>query len=222
MGIKKGQSIRRASTYHHGDLRGALVRAAEQLLEMHGAAGLSLREAAKLAGVSHAAPYRHFRSKSQLLEAVAKAGFERLTASIETVRDDYPGDPVKQLMAAGQSYVEWAIANPQRTRLMYGGMMKSASIPDDLYESAESAYQAIYQVMDEGRRLNIFAGDDTDTMVVSAWSLVHGLTMLLLGSSKLDPAGPDDVKELVHTICRTILYGICDRGQHDGGITVDD
>jgi len=209
---QRKQSSKGTTAYHHGDLREALVRSAEQLLEDRGVAGLSLREAAKLAGVSHSAPYRHFRSKSRLLEAVAKAGFERLALSLATVRSDHPGDPVNQLMAAGQAYVEWAIANPERTRLMYGGMMKSNTVPEDLHDSAESAYEAIYLIMDEGRKAGIFGGLDTDSMVVSAWSLVHGLTMLLLGSGKLDPAGPDEVRELVSTVCKTVLYGIFARG----------
>ena len=221
MAIQKKQATKCATPYHHGDLRDALVCAAEKLLEDRGAAGLSLREVAKLAGVSHAAPYRHFRSKSQLLEAVAKAGFEQLASFVATVRSDHPGDPVRQLMAAGQAYVEWAMANPERTRLMYGGMMKSDSIPEDLHEAAESAYKEIYQVMDEGRRTGVFGGQDTDSMVVSAWSLVHGLTMLLLGSGKLDPTGPEEVRELVSTVCKTVLCGIYNRGTDDRGNLID-
>jgi hypothetical protein len=125
-------------------------------------------------------------------------------------------------MAAGQAYVEWAIANPERTRLMYGGMMKSDTVPEDLHAAAESAYEAIYQVMDEGRRTGIFRGMDTDSMVVSAWSLVHGLTMLLLGSGKLDPSDPDEVRELVTTVCKTVLFGIYDRGTDARGNLIDD
>jgi len=219
---QKKQSIRCATPYHHGDLRDALVCAAEKLLEDRGASGLSLREVAKLAGVSHAAPYRHFHSKAQLLEAVAKSGFERLALSIATVRRDHPGDPVEQLMAAGQAYVEWAIANPERTRLMYGGMMKSDTVPEDLHDAAESAYESIYQVMDEGRRKGVFGGQDTNDMVVSAWSLVHGLTMLLLGSGKLDPTGPEEVRELVNTVCKTVLCGIYDRGTDGRGNLIDE
>lgn len=222
MALQKRRSIKCTTPYHHGDLRDALVCAAEKLLEDRGAAGLSLREVAKLAGVSHAAPYRHFRSKSELLEAVAKAGFEQLASFVATVKSDHPGEPDRQLMAAGQAYVEWAIANPERTRLMYGGMMKSDTVPEDLHEAAESAYEAIYQVMDEGRKTGIFGGTDTDSMVVSAWSLVHGLTMLLLGSGKLNPAGPEEVRALVSTVCKTALYGIYGRETGGRGKLIDD
>lgn len=196
------------SPYHHGDLREALVRSAEELLEERGSADLSLREAAKRAGVSHAAPYRHFRSKSELLEAVAKAGFERLSTYLAEVRERNPAQPVEQLRAAGQAYVKWAIANPERTRLMYGGMMKGDNVPDDLHDSAEAAYAVIFQVIDEGRKAGIFAGPDTDTMVLSAWSLVHGLTMLLLGSGKINASGPAEVTALVSSVCETALEGI--------------
>jgi AcrR family transcriptional regulator len=221
MANQKRQSDAGPATYHHGDLREALVCSAEQLLEKRGAAGLSLREAAKLAGVSHAAPYRHFRSKAQLLEAVAKAGFERLASSLEAVRRDHPGDPPKQLVAAGHAYVEWAMANPERTRLMYGGMMKS-NVPEDLHESAEACYQAMYKVMDEGRETGIFRGLDTDTMVISGWSAVHGLTMLLLGSGKLDPTGPDQIQQLVSTVCNSMLFGIYDHNKLEQENSIDD
>ena len=215
MAIQNRQPDPGPATYHHGDLREALVCSAEQLLEERGAAGLSLREAAKLAGVSHAAPYRHFRSKAQLLEAVAKAGFERLAFLLAAVRRDHPGDPTKQLVAAGHAYVEWALANPERTRLMYGGMMKSDNVPEDLHNSAEACYQAMYEVMDEGRETGIFRGLDTDTMVISGWSVVHGLTMLLLGSGKLDPTGPDQVQQLVSTVCQSVLFGIYDHNKSE-------
>jgi hypothetical protein len=105
---------------------------------------------------------------------------------------------------------------------MYGGMMKSDSIPEDLHEAAESAYKEIYQVMDEGRRTGVFGGQDTDSMVVSAWSLVHGLTMLLLGSGKLDPTGPEEVRELVSTVCKTVLCGIYNRATDGRGNFIDE
>ncbi|MGI9263794.1 MAG: TetR/AcrR family transcriptional regulator [Gammaproteobacteria bacterium] len=222
MAIPKRQQDAGAATYHHGDLREALVCSAEQLLEKRGVTGLSLREAAKLAGVSHAAPYRHFRSKAQLLEAVAKAGFERLASSLAMVRRDHPGDPRGQLIAAGHAYVEWALANPERTRLMYGGMMKSDNIPEDLHDSAEACYQAMYEVIDEGRETGIFRGLDTDSMVVSGWSAVHGLTMLLLGSGKLDPTGPEQVQQLVSTVCKSVLFGIYDHNKIEQVNSIDD
>ena len=80
-------------TYHHGDLRRSLIEAAEILLEARGAAGLSLRAVAKRAGVSHAAPYRHFHDKAALLDAIAQTGFERLSERVREAWERNPGDP---------------------------------------------------------------------------------------------------------------------------------
>lgn len=205
------KTIATRSSYHHGDLRCTLVEAAEHLLEAEGLASLSLREVAKLAGVSHSAPYRHFRSKAGLLEAVAEAGFRRLADLVNDARERNPDDPEAQLRAAGIAYVEWATQNPERTHLMFGGMMKAADTPQVLHDCAEHAYAGIYSIIDDGRRAAVFGGEDTDSVVISAWSAVHGLTMLVLGSGKLNPDGPDEVRQLATRLCETILTGIRSR-----------
>jgi AcrR family transcriptional regulator len=102
-----------AKPYHHGDLRAALIESGTKLLRERGAAALSLREVAKAAGVSHAAPYRHFEDKAQLLAAIAAAGFERLRAAMQKAAADHPEDPRSQLIAAGEAYV---ISRPSTRR----------------------------------------------------------------------------------------------------------
>ena len=196
------------STYHHGDLYSTLVSAAEALLEEKGVAGVSLREVCQSAGVSHAAPYRHFRDKAALLEAIAKDGFERLGVMIREARARFPSEPESQLQEAGLAYVYWATDNPERTRLMFGGMMKSDNVSTTLRESADSAYAEIWKIIDAGRRSGAFGGPDTDSVVISAWSAVHGLTMLILGSGKISPSGREQIRALAETVCETILLGL--------------
>jgi AcrR family transcriptional regulator len=168
--MKNSRHCRRERPYHHGDLYSSLVKAAEELLEIKGANALSLREVCQCAGVSHAAPYRHFRDKAALMEAVAKAGFDQLGAMTRDARTKHPGDPVMQILDAGRAYVAWATENPERTRLMFGGMMKSEDIDE-----------------------------------------VHGLTMLILGSGKLTPDSPGDVRDLADVVGETMLSGIRSR-----------
>ena len=206
--MKKSRHCSRTRPYHHGDLHSSLVEAAERLLEEKGAHALSLREVCQCAGVSHAAPYRHFRDKAALMEAVARAGFEQLGAMTRDARTRHPGDPENQLRDAGVAYVAWATQNPERTRLMFGGLMTSEDIDEDLHASAEAAYEEIYRIIDDGRKGGIFGGRDTDSVVLSAWSAVHGLTMLILGSGRLTPEGPADVTALAEMVGETILYGI--------------
>lgn len=198
----------RRRNYHHGDLHRTLVEAAEQLLEEEGVAGVSLRAACKAAGVSHAAPYRHFRGKAELMEAIARAGFDQLGQLCREARLRHPSDPERQLRDAGLAYVSWATNNPERTRLMFGGMMKADDLDPDLHAHAEAAYSEIFRIIDAGRQSGLFGGIDTDSVVLSAWSTVHGLTMLILGSGRLKPSGPDEIRALAGLVCETILSGI--------------
>lgn len=195
-------------TYHHGDLRRTLVEAAEGLLEERGAGGLSLREVAKRAGVSHAAPYRHFHDKAALLDAIAQAGFERLSERVRAAWDGHPDDPRTQLREAGVAYVCWATERPERTRLMMGGMMREDPLCTRLHAAAEDAFQWIFRVIDEGRAAGVFGGSDTRSVVISAWSAVHGLAMLILNSGKVSAETPEEVARLAALVCDTVADGI--------------
>jgi len=195
-------------SYHHGDLHNSLLEAADCLLEQTGAARLSLREVAKHAGVSHTAPYRHFKNRAAMLEAIAIAGFRRLKLLLERAEASAPDDTVAQLRAGGLSYLQVAVNNPEHTRLMFGGMMKDVPEDGPLYAAAEETYAALYRIIDTGRIRGVFAGADTETMVLAAWSLVHGLTMLILGTQKVNPTTPAELDALTNSIIETYLSGI--------------
>jgi AcrR family transcriptional regulator len=97
------------STYHHGELRPALLRAAAKILEKEGCDAISLRDLARRAGVSHNAPYRHFADRQALLAAVAEEGFALLAAALEG----------KSWREQATAYLRFALANPERFRLMF-------------------------------------------------------------------------------------------------------
>src|SRR5215217_151305 len=118
-------------TYHHGNLRPALLRAADKILEKEGVAALSLREAARQAGVSHNAPYRHFADRQSLLAALAAEGFELLAAAMR-------GHSGKEM---GEAYVRFALEHPQRFRLMFSGMLPITKHAH-LREAASATYEA--------------------------------------------------------------------------------
>jgi AcrR family transcriptional regulator len=149
------------ATYHHGDLRPALLRAAGELLEKHGVESLSLREAARRAGVSHNAPYRHFPNRSSLLAALAAEGFAALREEIgrQAERDK------------GLAYIEFALERPQRFRLMFGGVVAFDEYPE-LRAQAEHGYANVQSFAS-------FA-DEAPLAAAAAWSLVHGLVHLIL------------------------------------------
>jgi AcrR family transcriptional regulator len=158
------------STYHHGDLPTALLRAAGRTLEKRGIAALSLRETARRAGVSHNAPYRHFPDREALLAALAAEGFATLGERLR-------GKPGREM---GEAYVRFALEQPQRFRLMFGGALPMAKYPE-LRDAAQSAHQALVQAFKYLQRPELAAA--------AAWSLVHGLSNLLLDGhfSRQDP-----------------------------------
>lgn len=155
-------------TYHHGDLRGALLAAAGELLAEGGVAVVSLREVARRAGVSHNAPYRHFADRDALLAELAAEGFAELSRRMALL-------PVARLQALGQCYVAFALEQPGRFALMFGDVADRQRYPQ-LQEAAQALYRQL------GSSVQSVAPDqDLATASLAAWSLVHGLAQLLLG-----------------------------------------
>ena len=152
------------STYHHGDLRAALLQAAAELLEEQGLADLSLREAARRAGVSHNAPYRHFPDRSALLAALAAEGFRMLGDALEG----------KAGRDRGEAYVRFALAHPNRFRLMFGGQIEIGKHPE-LQKAATRTYEGL---VDAFRAQGDIA--NPERAAAAAWALTHGLSHLLL------------------------------------------
>lgn len=108
------------SSYHHGDLRAELIAAVRTLVEAHGPDGFSVAEAARQAGVSSAAPYKHFRDRPELLRAVAAEGMDRLRTAMETASARHPAGSVEAVAAIGQAYVDFARTGPGVFRLIFG------------------------------------------------------------------------------------------------------
>jgi AcrR family transcriptional regulator len=203
------ESMPRASAkpYHHGDLRAALIDAGTKLLRERGAAGLSLREVAKAAGVSHAAPYRHFEDKGQLLAAIAAAGFERLRAGMAKAAADHPDDPRAQLIAAGEAYVELAAKHPETMHLMFGGMIEPGKLRGALGEKGPGAFGDLVAIIESGQRAGIFARGETIELALASWSIAHGLGMLLAGG-QLGPGKKRTPSELKALASRVIALGV--------------
>ena len=193
-------SPRRAATpmsYHHGSLREALLRAAEHILGRDGVQGLTLRAAAREAGVSHAAPKNHFGDIRGLLSELAAAGFERLA---DAIRAKIPpdADPRARIAGIGQGYVSFARANPGLFLLMFRGERLDVTRPT-LRAAMDASFGAlagtIGELRHEGRDIPFSLAGVAQIGV--AWSLVHGLATLLL-DGRLDrlvamlPPGADE------------------------------
>ena len=190
-------STSKSSSYHHGDLRAALVSAALELLGEGAVETVSLRAVARRAGVSAMAPYRHYPDKEALLAAVAQSGFDGLRDSLNQADATSAADTA--LLAQGVAYVQYAIGHPVLFRLMFGPPRRGQHV--DLRTSSETAFSVLVRRMAQrsvptGRQPTILA----------YWSLVHGLAMLILdgqtpvaGFKSLDTASiKDTISSMLH------------------------
>jgi AcrR family transcriptional regulator len=181
--------------YHHGDLPEALVRAAVDLLEEGGAADLSLRAAARRAGVSTGAPYRHFADRDALLSAVAAVGYRDLAAGLAAA---HPAPTMPDDLAdIAVAYVEFALARPGLFRVMFAGQC------DPTGPERVAAVAAINEYLQSIVR-QALPSDDPEAMAAAVWGLVHGLAFLHL-DGKLDSSSTNAVATRVRAAVRAVL-----------------
>jgi AcrR family transcriptional regulator len=166
-------------SYHHGDLRQALLTAGLALLEEHGLPGLTLRRAAAVAGVSHAAPAHYFPSLKALLTAIAAIGFERFGAAMAAERTKEANHPAAQMRAAGQGYVNFAIANPGLFRLMFSETLLDWS-DIALREAARASFQQLEEIIQPVAAGKATALGDRTEILKLVWCVVHGYAHLYL------------------------------------------
>ena len=114
-------------SYHHGDLRSALLDAAVDIITELGPQQLTIREVARRVGVSHTAPYRHFADKDQLILAVVEQGFELMSQTMAEKKAAAPQDEINQFAASGQAYIDFALQHPAHYRIMYSGNLLSST-----------------------------------------------------------------------------------------------
>jgi AcrR family transcriptional regulator len=160
-----------ARPYHHGDLRAALLAAAEDELAERGMEGFSLRSVAKRAGVSHAAPAHHFGDAKGLLTALAAEGFRQFLAAQAAREAVAEPDPAAQLIAAGLGYVDFAVARPTLFRLLWQSERPDFADPD-LGQAARAAYSHLVDQVTG-------AGGRTTADEAAVWAIAHGLADLL-------------------------------------------
>lgn len=174
----RGSSSARKPRYHHGDLRQALIDASHQLLVEKGAENFSLADACRVAGVSTAAPYKHFRDKLEILEAIVEQGFDRMAErSIAAVRAKGEGT-IEGMIAMGQAYLAFAVEETAVFRLMFGhnSAIKQAA---KVEQTGRACFgNVIEQVTIYCVRNN--AQGDPMHIALNLWTFVHGAACLLI------------------------------------------
>jgi len=191
-------------------LRARLVDAAMALLEGEGAEAITLRSLAAAVGVSHMAPYRHFRDKEALLAALAECGFSALDEAMQVAGERRAaagaGDTTRAaLLGFGMAYVDFARARPQLYRLMFGSALAGKPGHVGLQTAGQATYAGLERAVGEVLAPQGVASEDASAHAVATWALVHGLAMLLLDGRLAVPRGSDKEAALVERVLR--LHG---------------
>ena len=185
--------------YHHGNLREALLQAALDLIGQKGAAGFTFADAARMAGVSPAAPYRHFRDRDELLSSIAQRGFEQFEAALSEAWDDGRPDTITAFERVGRAYLNFAREQPA----LYSAMFESG-IPIDMNPVLAAAGERAFAVIRAAaERLAALAPPGVPRppammMALHIWSMSHGVASLFArgdGARRKLPMSPDELLE---------------------------
>lgn len=204
-----------AGSYHHGNLREALIAAAIQILVEEGISALSLREVARRAGVSQSAPYRHFADKEAVLAAVAAAGFRALACAMSQAAAGAES-PARRVMALGRGYVSFGTQHPCLLRLMFSAEIANKSAYPELQAAGQTAYglirDAIAAYLAQAKATPI----DPGVATVAAWALVHGLATLLIDRQiGCEMSAAPNEEALIEAVTAILVNGL-------GGSTTED
>ncbi|KJK24214.1 TetR family transcriptional regulator [Burkholderiaceae bacterium 16] len=172
-------------SYHHGNLREEMIRCGREILAAEGVHGLTLRSAARLAGVSHGAPRNQFADKEGLLAAIAADGFRELVATrLARLSDEMTAEA--RLLTVMDGYIEFAVKHPALFYLMFGPQIVGKENYPELLEAGSASYQLLFGAVQDYFTENGLAEQFDDMMVRCAWSAMHGVSMFF--SAK--PTGP--------------------------------
>lgn len=194
-------AVRPKKRFHHGDLREALIVASGELLSEHGPDGFTLADACRRAGVTTAAPYKHFRDKQEILEQIVLRGFEELTAAnTKAVTEGGPGT-IAGITAMGMAYIGFAVAKPAVFRLMFGHKSGVRKV-----EQVEAGKQCLKHMIDEVASYNRKHGHNADAKIaVRLWTFVHGAASLELDGDYESVVRNLDVHNMIAEVTPKLL-----------------
>jgi AcrR family transcriptional regulator len=205
---KKAEPADKSSAYHHGDLKAALVTHAVAIVRAHGAQALSLRRVARAAGVSEAAPYRHFADRRALVAAVAEDGFRQLQAAmVERIGSESGRLGFK---AVALAYIDFAIANPAQYRVMFGPEVARTDDLPALQATSRSVLGFVATGIERLQAEGQVGPGDPWSMAVAIWAMLHGLVMLTLDGLSEGVAPPMSV--LIQDATRILMFGMAGAG----------
>lgn len=196
-----------ARSYHHGDLRNALIVAAAELIEESGSLNFAIADAARRAGVSSAAPYRHFRDKDALLEAVSQLAFFGLGERAYIAAQGTAHGSVETIIALGHTYLSYVVEKSAFYDLMWGDI-GARSVDAESFDRKASGFYQLVEAVDAYLQAQKLVNVDVLDAAVKLWALVHGLSAISM-SGKLPHFHPKaDVPGMLDTATRTFMAGL--------------
>lgn len=175
---KAGKSPAKSDGYHHGDLKSTILDAAIKMLKTKSPSELSLRELAREAGVSIAAPYRHFKNKEELLAALMTQGFELKSKYMRESAEKNKGDILQMYYGCGLSYFRMGKNHPQHFKLMFGAELFEHNKYTDLQFASCSTFALLKNMIVQCQEAKLIGEGDPYIKALNCWTMVHGFTVL--------------------------------------------
>jgi AcrR family transcriptional regulator len=205
----KTQGSTLKKSYHHGELRQALIDAARQLINERQGNDFSLSDACRRAGVSTAAPYRHFADKTDIIAEVAAQGFVDLERRLREAADAYaPGAP-ERMVVLSEIYVTFGVNEPALFRLMFG-QRPTLSEDDIVTAKGKACFAYVLQEVADYCTFHGVVGN-AQMIAVQLWTMVHGATSLLIDGDYAKVAPQIDTRELIASCADRLLFSLPQR-----------
>ena len=203
-GIKK-----QSHAYHHGNLRRVLIDTAVEIISEQGAKDLSLRKIAKRAGVSHTAPYRHFKDKNAILGAVAREGFDMMLRKTEERIARSRGNELDHFAISGLSYIDFAVNYPAHYRVMFGTRLENSYFSEEFKPESIPVFKLLKDIIMVCQEKGLLKAGDPQEMAMAAWSIVHGFAMLRI-DHHIPDQGMDEkrLRDLQRSVVLTLYFGL--------------
>ncbi len=202
---KKTTMVRAKKSFHHGDLREALIAATRELLIEHGPDGFTLADACRRAGVTTAAPYKHFRDKQEILEEIVARGFDQLREQNARAVAEKGSGTIEGIAAMGISYLEFAVAQPAIFRLMFGDLKKSKKMDGTGDECLKNVVEEVAHYCRKNGQTA-----DAQQIAVRLWTFVHGASSLELDGDYERVVPGLDVYNLIADVTPRLLGATSD------------
>ena len=207
--IKKMKTKKLLNSYHHGDLENSLVEAAVGLIKEKKAPLFSIREVAILIGVSHAAAYRHFKSKTALLARIAEIGFSKLNERFQPFQSSSAVET--ELHGLFKAYVAFAVEETGYFRTMFHSSLGDHKKHPSLLETSRRCYQSLSECVARIKKSSIGSQYEPDELTMAIWSSVHGLSILLIDHQFKEPGMREDETlptRYADSLCKILSHGL--------------